>query len=221
MTIFADSEEQVSFPSQVIDQGGGVGPFPGDRLISSTAGIDLEDLDDVNITSPTRGQVVAYNPTGDIWENTDQTGGGDTLAVTDITLAGQETGSVNVTLSGGNITPHSIALNQSRDVSWDAATNGVSTVAELNAAGSRSNSTVLSTNQDSELVWRETSDSALRTALDELEKELHRGIGLIPRAEDSDVTAPLDFYGFSVPDDDNSITFNVRPGRRYSLVSIR
>ena len=69
MTIFADSEQQVTFPSQVVDQGGGVGPFPGNRLISSTAGIDLEDLDDVTITSPTAGQTITYDSNSDIWIN--------------------------------------------------------------------------------------------------------------------------------------------------------
>ena len=66
--------------------------------------LPLNELSDVDITTPTNGQVLAYNSTTGKWENTN--GGGGSASWTDVTgtLAA---GSTSITLSSPAITPNS------------------------------------------------------------------------------------------------------------------
>ena len=49
----------------------------------------LADLEDVNITEPTDGQLLTYNATAEVWENADKEGGG---TAADISYDGTQSG---------------------------------------------------------------------------------------------------------------------------------
>lgn len=74
------------------------GVYVGGLLVTPPSSYDLEDLDDVDITTPSNGDVLTWN--GSEWENAAPSGGGSGT-VTSIDVDGGTTG---LTSSGGPIT---------------------------------------------------------------------------------------------------------------------
>lgn len=68
----------------------------GQIEISVNNGWELDELHNVLITSPTNGQVLAYNSTTQLWENTSETGDISSVAVTSPITGGGTSGAVTI-----------------------------------------------------------------------------------------------------------------------------
>lgn len=68
----------------------------GQIEISVNNGWELDELHNVAITSPTNGQVLAYNSTTQLWENTSETGDISSVSVTSPITGGGTSGAVTI-----------------------------------------------------------------------------------------------------------------------------
>ena len=90
----------------------------GEISIFVNNGWELDELHNVKITSPVNGQVLAYNSTTQLWENTSETGDISSVAVTSPITGGGTSGAVTIGLNQGAIT---IAESQVTNLVTDLA----------------------------------------------------------------------------------------------------
>lgn len=91
---------------------------------------DLDDLTDVDISSPTNGQVLKYNSTTQQWENQNEGGGGYVLpTASDSVLGGVKIGNSLAIDANGVLNIKSFGFVEFRDegypISWDSSTDGM------------------------------------------------------------------------------------------------